>query len=188
MKNKILENILSHSKKTKSIISVRKYNEGDDIYVGYIVDYTDTLIILQHITKYGVEDGLMIEKIDNIETFESDDDYAKSLQFLFENKAKISKQTVKSMKLTNSEYWQYELLKIMFDKSKLVTIELNNDDLVSHGYIIDFDKTNLQFKPIDKLGNDEGITIYKLLDISGLTIDTLESRKRQALYDWKKKA
>ncbi|MBC7748727.1 MAG: hypothetical protein H7Z76_09170 [Methylotenera sp.] len=187
MKNKILDKILSHSKKTKSIIGVRKYNDGDDLLVGYIIDYTDTLIVLQHITKYGVEDGLIVEKIENIETFESDDDYVKSYQFLFENESKILKQTVKSIKLPNGDNWQYELLKMKFDNGKLVTVELNNDDLVTHGYIVDFDENNLQFKPIDKLGNNEGITIYKLSDISGLAIDRLESRKRQTFYDWKKK-
>jgi hypothetical protein len=188
MANKIVEKILSHSKKTKTLIGVRKYNDGDDLYIGYIVEYNDTLIVLQHVTIFGLEDGLMVEKIENIETFETEDDYVKSFQFLFKNKNKILKQTVKNIKLPESENWQYELLKSKFDKGKLVTIELNNDDKVTHGYIIDVDEKNLQFNPIDKLGKDEGITIYKLSDISGLTIDRLESRKRQAFYDWKKKA
>jgi hypothetical protein len=188
MTSKILNKVLSHSKKTKTITGVRKYNDGDDLYVGYVVDYNDTLLVLQHITKFGLEDGLMVEKIENIESFETEDDYVKSYQFLVKNKTKIFKQTVKSIKLPDNENWQYELLKARFDKGKLVTIELNNDDLVTHGYIVDFDESNLAFKPIDNLGNEEGTTIYKIADISGLTIDRVESRKRQALYEWKKKS
>lgn len=187
MTSKILEKILSHSKKTKTIIGVRKYNDGDDLYVGYIVDYNETLIVLQHITKFGLEDGLMVEKIDNIESFETEDDYVKSYQILVKNANKIKKQTVKTIKLNEGENWQYELLKAKFDKGKIVTVELNNDDLVAHGFIVDFDETFLYFNPIDKLGNDDGKNVYKLSDISGLTIDRLESRKRQAFYDLKKK-
>jgi hypothetical protein len=187
MTNKILDKILSHSKKTKTIIGVRNYNDGDDLYVGYIVDYNDTLIVLQHITKFGLEDGLIIEKIDNIESFDTEDDYLKSYQFLIKNVNKIQKQTVKSIKLSGGENWQYEMLKSKFDKGKMVTIELNKDDFVTHGYIVDFDETYIQFNSIDKLGNDEGQSIYKLSDISGLTIDRFESRKRQTFYDLKKK-
>ncbi len=187
MNSKILEKVLSHSKKTKTIIGMRKYNEGDDIYIGYVVDYNETLIVLQHVTKFGLEDGLMVEKIDNIESFETEDEYVKSYQLLVKNVNKIKKQTIKSLKLKEGENWQYELLKTKFDKGKIVTIELNNDNLVTHGFIVDFDETFLHFNPIDNLGNDEGSKIYKLSDISGLTIERLESRKRQTFYDLKKK-
>ncbi len=184
MKPKILEKIIAHSKKTKTLIGVRKYNEGDDFYVGYIVDFNDKLIVLQHITKFGLEDGLIVEKIENIESFETEEDYVKSYQFLFDNQNKISNQTIKNIKLSKGENWQYALLKNKFDKGQIFTIELNNDTYI-HGYLIDFDETYIQLKSIDNLGNNEGIIIYKLSDISGFTFERLESRKRQVFYDWK---
>jgi hypothetical protein len=91
MNNRILEKLLSHSKTTKTVIGIRKYNNEDEFYVGYIVDYNDTLIVLQHISKFGLEDGLLVEKI---ESFEAEDDYIKSYQLLFKNANTIGKQTV----------------------------------------------------------------------------------------------
>lgn len=187
MKNKILEKILIHSKKTKSLIGIRKYNEGDDFWLGYIVDFNEELIVLQHISKLGVDDGLLIEKIDNIESFETGDEYIKSYEFLYKNSSKVDKQTIKSVELPNSDSWQYDLLKNKFDKNKIVTIELNNSDTITHGFIIDFDETHFQFQPISNLGEEEGFNIYKISDISSLAVDRLESRKRQAFYNWRKK-
>ncbi len=188
MTNRILDKLLSHSKKTKTVIGVRKYNDGDDFYVGYIVDFNDTLIVLQHISKFGLEDGLLVEKIENIESFETEDDYVKSYQLLFKNANKIGRQTVKNIKLSKDENWQYELLKSKFDKGKIVTIELNNDDSLTHGFILDFDERHFHFKPISNLGVDEGENVYKLSDITSLTVDKIESRKRAALYEMRKKA
>ena len=187
----ILEKILLHSKTTKNIIRIRKYNDDDDFYIGYIVDYNSVLVVFQSITKYGLEDGLIVENISNIETFETEDDYLKSYQFLADNVHKIQKQTVKIINLPaekqDNQNWQYELLKTKFDEGKMVAIELNNGNYLIHGYIITFDKHHLQLNLIDQLGNEDGQNIYKLDDISGLTIDRLESRKRQALFDFKRK-
>ena len=79
MKNKVLNKILTHSKKTKTILSARRYNDDDNHYVGYIIDFNDTVFIMQQVSTYGLQDGLLIETFDNIETFEMDE-YEKSYQ------------------------------------------------------------------------------------------------------------
>ena len=188
MTNKILDKILAHSKKTKALIGIRKYNDGDDFWLGYIIDYNDTIVAMQLVSKFGLDDGLIVEKIENIESVETDNDYIKAFQYLYKNSSKIAKQTVKSIKISDVEKWQYELLKTKFHKGKLVTIELNNGDTITHGYIIDFDEIYLQFKPINNVGEEEGISVYKLSDISSLTVERIESRKRETFYNWKKKA
>ncbi len=188
MENNVLEKVLSHSKTTKNVIGIRKYNDGDDFYVGYIVDYTDTIIVFQHISKFGLEDGLLVEKIENIESFETGDEYIKTYQILFNNAKIIEKQTIKKLVLPKQENWQYEMLKNKFDKGKIVTVELSGDDTYTHGFIVDFDETYLNFKPITNLGVDEGGIIFKLSDIVGFSVDRLESRKREALYNLKKKS
>ena len=187
MENNVLEKLLSHSKTTKTAIGIRKYNDNDDLYVGYIVDYTDSIIVFQHISKYGLEDGLIVEKIENIETFETEDEYIKTYNYFFKNANIIGKQTIKKIKLPKDENWQYEMLKSKFDKGKIVTVEINNSGTDTHGFIVDFDETYLNFNPITNLGIDEGGIIFKLSDISGFAVDRLESRKREALYNSKKK-
>jgi len=186
MTTKILEKILSNSKQNKSIIGVRKYSDGEDIYIGYIVDYNETLIVLQHITKYGLEDGLIVEMIENIESFETGGEYTSAYQHLLTNHKEIKEQTVKTLKLEEGQNWQYHLLTSMFDIIKIITVELNNNTF-THGFIVDFDETYVHLNQIDHVGKDEGTIIYKINDIVSLTIDRLESRKRLALYKWRKK-
>lgn len=185
MTQNILENFLAHSKKTKSIIGIRKHN--DDLYVGYIVDYNETYIIMQHISKTGMEDGLLIEQISSIESFETDDDYVKSYQMLFLDKTKIGKQTIKNVKLPKGADWQYELLMSLFGKGKIISIELKGADDVIHGFILGFDETYLRLKPIGSTGTDEGESIYHLGDIDAITVDRIESRKRETFYKLKNK-
>jgi hypothetical protein len=187
MKKNILSSILEHSKKTKSIICARRSNDEDSLYVGYIVDFTETIIIMQQITTYGLEDGLFIESIDNIETFEFEDEYAKSFQFLFENQSKIKKQTIHTLKLPKSKNWKFEMLKNFKNEAKIITIILSAENITIHGFIIDFDENMICLNPISKLGENQGKVTYKLNDISSLTIDELESRKRKAFYDWRNK-
>lgn len=184
MQSRIVESILSHSKETKSLIGIRKYNDGDNFYVGYIIDYNETLVSFQHITKYGAKDGVMVEKIGGIESFETGDDYMKAYQFLMMHPDKIPQQTVKNVNLPDADNWQYEILKGLHDESRIVTIELNNDSVI-HGYIIDLDEDILQINPISNSGKDEGVSIYKLDDISAISTERLESRKRQAFFNWR---
>jgi hypothetical protein len=181
MPDKILNKILSHSKKAKGLIGIRKYSEDGEYYVGYIVDYNETFIAFQHVTKYGLEDGLYIEQIKNIESFETDDEYGKSYQALFNNNIKIESQTVKSLVVPQKKSWQHELLKSKFDKGKIITIGLD-DETIIHGYVVSYDETYLYLNLIGSLGEDEGKNLYKLDDIAAFSVDILESRKRAAFH------
>jgi len=187
MKKNILTKILTHSKKTKTILSARKYNEDDTHYVGYIVDFNDTVFVMQQVSTYGLHDGLLIETFDNIETFEIDE-YEKSYQYLFDNADKITKQTITTLTLPKSDNWKFDLLKTLFAEKKIITIQLSSDNIIVTGFILDFDETYLQFNVISPIGEDQGKVIYKLVDISTFTIDELESRKRKAFNDWRQKA
>ena len=187
MKQTILFKILANSKKKKAIISARKYNDDDTLYVGYIVDFNDSLFLMQQISTYGLHDGLLIESLDNIESFEINE-YEKSYQYLFENTDKISEQTISSLTLPKGAKWKYNLLKTLFAQKKIVTIQLSTDNTIVTGFITDLDEKYLHFNMISNIGEDQGKIIYKLTDISTFTIDELESRKRNTFYKWRQKA
>ncbi|GAB2815860.1 hypothetical protein [Ferruginibacter profundus] len=187
MISRIIREILTYSQETKTLISVRKRNSDDNVWVGYIVDFNDTLFVLQHISSLGLEDGMIIERIDNIDNFEIEDNYIKSIQLLFDNQNRIQKQIVKTVEISNEDNWQYELLKIGFDQGKIITVEVNNSDTVNFGFVLDYDDTSLQLKAITKTGEDDGIETYRLADITSITVDRLEGRKRQLLHEIKKK-
>ena len=187
MKKNILTKILTHSKKTKTILSARRYNDDDNHYCGYIVAFNDTVFIMQQVSTYGLHDGLLIETFDNIETFELDE-YEKSYQYLFDNSDKITNQTIKSLKLPKGDKWKYDLLKTLFAEKKIITIQLSSDNIIVTGLIVDFDEAHLQLNLISPIGIDQGKIVYKLSDISAFTIEELESRKRKTFNDWRQKA
>ena len=187
MKKNILTKLLTHSKKTKTILSARKYNEDDTHFVGYIIDFNETVFVMQQVSMYGLHDGLLIETFDNIETFEIDE-YEKSYQYLFDNADKITEQTITKLALPKGDNWKFDLLKTLFAEKKIITIQLSSDNIIVTGFILDFDETYLQFNVISPIGEDQGKVIYKLADISTFTIDELDSRKRKVFNDWRQKA
>jgi hypothetical protein len=187
MKNKILEKLLKTSKKEKSIISARQYGEKSNQFVGYILDFNENVFIMQQVSTNGLDDGILIESFENIETFDVGE-YEKAYQFLFENSDKISKQIVKEIDLPISENWKYSILEKLFLSNEVVTIQLKSDNNTVTGNIISFNKTHLEFNPLNNIGKDEGIIIYKLEDISTFTINEMESRRIKLLKSWREKA
>lgn len=183
----MLSKALAHSKKNKSVIGVRKYGDDSEFYAGYIVDFTEELLVLQHLTKYAVEDGIIVFRMQDIESFETEDDYVKAIQYLFDNPEKLLKQSVKALKAGKYESWQYHFLKTVASSKSIITIEINKGELETNGFIMDFDKDFLKLQPISNTGASEGENFYKLEDITSISINKLESRKREALFLRKKK-
>jgi hypothetical protein len=184
----ILNNILEHSKANKQLIGFRKYHDGGDIYVGYVIDYNDVFIQLQHITKYGDEDGILLLKIDDMESFEAEEDYYKFHQYLISNGNKIKPQEVRSFPIPETEDWQYEALIHLSEFKTIITISLRTDDSIINGYILDFDEVYLNFQTVGNLGEDTGFAIYRLADIASVGIGRMEARKRETFYEWRNKA
>lgn len=185
MKNSILIKVLQASKENKQLIGIRKYGDEDDFWCGYIHDSNEDLVYIQHFTKFGKSDGLIIEKIDNIECFEFDDEYSKSYQYLINNHDKL--ESLKSIEIiiVDSENWQFEILKQLSEHDRLIKIEINNDSAYT-GSIAEFDNEMISLACVGNLGEDEGKALYRLSDITSIQFDRMEERKRQLLYQWRK--
>lgn len=179
----ILKHILEESKKKKTIISARKYNDGKTIYVGYILDFNDSIFMMQQVSKNGLEDGIYIDNIENIESFELRD-YEQAYQFLFENSFKLSDQKIKYIDLPNSENWKFELIKLLFSLNDIVSIKFNNDDYVT-GYILNYDEVNVNFKCYNDVGIVDGIIIYKIEDFCSFNIDDFDIRRTKLFINWR---
>jgi hypothetical protein len=187
MTSRIISEILTYSQETKTLIGVRKRNSEDSVWVGYITDFNDSIFILQHVSSLGIEDGLVIEMIDNIDNFETDDDYLKSIQLLFEQENPVQKQQVKAVEMPGEDNWQYDLLKNGFDQGRIITVEVNDSNTVNYGFVLDYDEISLQLRAVTKVGEENGTETYCLAEITSLTVDRLEGRKRQFLYEMKKR-
>ena len=185
MKTEIIKKILLFSKENKSIISTRQFGETATQFVGYILDFKENIFSMQQITTNGFKDGILIESIDNIETIECGE-YERAYQFLHDNFDKIDKQTINNIELPQNENWKFELIKQLHLLNEIISIQLESDKNIIIGKIVNFDETHLEFNPLNNVGKDEGIVIYKLDNITTFTINELESRRIKLFSEWRK--
>jgi hypothetical protein len=185
MKNKLITKILSESKKSKKIIGIRKYGDEDAFWCGYIVDFNDALVTIQHFTKYGKPDGLIIERIEDIESIDVDDPYSVAFQYLIKNSHKIEKQTAAVPGLPQGDNWRADILSQLHKKNILVSID--TEDVNVCGFVLSFDAEYFALQCVGKLGEQEGTSYYRIEDLDSIHLDGMELRKRKLLYDWKNK-
>ena len=123
MSESILFEILKKSKENKEIIGIWKYNDKDDgFWAGYVKDYNEELVTIQHFTKYGKSDGIIIERIENIISVDFDDDYSKAMQCLIDYSSELDKEEHFEIELNDYEEWQLEILKQLEGTDRIVSI------------------------------------------------------------------
>jgi len=187
MNNEVLKNVLSKSKKNKSLISLHKASI-DDFCVGYVIDFNDSHIVIQHITKYGVKDGIHVDEIANLEKIETESTYLKACQVLFENPTALPEQTINNPFFSLSESWQYDLLNGNSSTGELIAFELSGDTMFNFGFLIDFDENNFIVHLVGESGESQGTNVYHLIDVSAFGFDTLQCRKRRHMFNLLNKA
>ena len=182
----ILNKILERSKLNKELIGLWKYNDEDGFWCGYIINYNENLVTIQHYTKYGKKDGIIISQISDIQSVDFNDDYAKAMQCVIDYSTELEKEDETNIILTESEDWQFELLKQMEGNlDKITSLEINGNNYFS-GFILEVSEYDFILQCVGKLGEDEGTVIYRNEDITGFKINDIENRKRTMLYKWRK--
>lgn len=177
--------ILEKSKVEKGFVGIWLYNDDDGFWSGVVQDYTDELVILQHYTKYGKPDGLIIEQISNIESIDFGDDYAKVMEFLIENAHLLDQQPKVALQIKDPAYWQKSILEdFIGDKNTIVRVQINNDSYFS-GLVDWCDDESLILEMIGTEGQDEGKSLFKMDDITAIRVNDLENRKKLLLYKWR---
>ena len=180
----ILREILQESQDKKKIIGIRIYGHEDSFYSGYVLAFNDEIFQIRHFSTYGKDDGIVIEKIEGIENIEYNDDYCESQQYLILKNEEIEKSNLHNYTFELSENWKFDNLKKFVDQKIIVTIENSKKENIC-GFITRVTESELIMNTIGKHGEDEGLSYYKLEDISSIQPDDLECRKRVHLYNWK---
>ena len=182
----IFNKILERSKLNKELIGLWKYNDEDGFWCGYVIDYNENLVTIQHYTKFGKKDGIIIAQISDIQSVDFNDEYAKAMQCVIDYSYELEKEDETKIRITESEDWQFELLKQMEGNlDKITSLEINSTNYFS-GFILEVSEYDFILHCIGKLGEDEGTVIYKIEDITGFRINDIDNRKRTMLYKWRK--
>lgn len=174
--------LLEKSKETKSLIGFNYHGSDSGFYCGYVLEYNDEFIIIQHFSKFGVNDGILIHKISDIKYFESDTDYLNGIKLLANNQAVVQKQTYRLNQASNKLDSFVSLFESFIgSKDYLIKFELEYDEIY-FGFIEWCDEENFSIINIDQDGKNTGKAIFKFEDLKVYWIDDLECRKRFLLY------
>lgn len=182
--NSQFEKILEHSKNTQSIIAIFQDASNTDFWAGYIVDYNDEFFIMQHITKYGKKDGLIIEPFYKIRRIDKDD-YCKCLQYVFKHHQELDKEETLNLTIAKEENWVYNaLVQINGETDYIVRISVGNDSRFA-GFVTDVTEIDFKLKCIGHDGQDEGNLYFLTEDVNSFRINDLEARRRLMLYHFR---
>ena len=177
--------ILNKSKNEKKFIGIWLYGDDEGFWSGYVKDYNEDLVILQHYSKYGKPDGVIIEEIENIESIDFDDDYSKAMEYIIDHADELDYESEINLKIKHPDQWQKEILDDQIGKKdRIVRIEVNQENTCS-GLVEWSDNNNVVIHRIGKEGQDEGRSLFKIEDISSIRINDIENRKKLMLFNWR---
>ena len=181
-KLKMILDLLEKSEETKSLIGLNFYGSGNGFYCGYVLQYNDEFIIIQHYSKFGVNDGIIVHKIADIQYFESDTVYLKGIKLLIENQDIIQRQTYSPIPNKNIiESFAHLFESFLGNKDFLLKFELTDDEIY-FGFIEWCDENCFSTILVDNDGLVIGKSIFKFDDLKVYWIDDLECRKRYFFY------
>ena len=177
--------VLQKSKEKRTLIGINLYGSDNGFYCGYVMDYNDAFVILQHYTKFGLSDGILVHKLADIKYFETETDYLKGIQLLIDSPNEILKQTFK----TNNSNEILDSFTNLFEsfignKDYFVKFEMNDDEIY-FGLIEWCDEESFSIINIDSDGAIIGKAIFKFEDLKLYWVDDLDCRKRKILYNKK---
>jgi len=107
----IFYKILENSKANKELIGLWKYNDDEGFWCGYVINFNENFIKIQHYTKFGKKDGIIIAQMSDIESVDFQDDYAQAMQYVIDNADRLDNEVTIPIDLPQSEGWQLEYLK-----------------------------------------------------------------------------
>lgn len=179
----LIKKYLDQSIKNKKIISIYTYNDSC-FYCGYVSSFSEDFVQFKHFSKYGIADGILNLKFDNIRKIELESPYNKNIKYLIENPHLINIETNLDSCDLDSDGIVGLLQKYQNNRSTIVSIETNGEDL--SGFVEEVNYSYLVFTEVYPQTYATETSIFKISDITNVRIDDLLSRKTYILYNWNK--
>ena len=179
--SKILEDSLNKNK----YLSIWIYSDEETFWCGKIISFTNEIITFQHYTKYGKKDGIIFIELSQIKNIDFDDEYTKSIAYVIENSERIARENPIDLTIINDDNWKIEILNQLNKKTTFISSIKVYGDYYS-GFIIEVDEDSFVLKCIDTLGIDQGLSMFRIEDITEFKLNDIDNRKRFLLYNWRK--
>jgi hypothetical protein len=85
----------------------------------------------------------------------------------------------------SENFYQNIIQQFTAETDVIISVQINNDEY-STGYVKEVSETDFSMICVGKMGEDLGISILKIDDITNIQIDDIDNRKRNLLYKWRK--
>lgn len=182
----LILDLLEKSKTTKELLSFTKYGEDESFWFGYVVEYSEEFVAIQHYTRFGKSDGIIIHPLIGFQRIDFNDDYSKAMQCVIDYSDEIYKANKIPIEFGLGESFHLNILQQFLGKTdSIISVQINNDQF-SSGYIQEVTENDFSMICVGKAGEDLGISILKIEDISSIQIDDIDNRRRNLLYKWRK--
>ena len=177
----MIETILKESRKNKTLVGLNYYGNDSGFFCGYVIEFNADFVVLQHYSKFGMPDGILVHKLADIKYFEKDTEYLRGIKLLIKHQELIHKQTFSlANKKGSIESLFFMLESLIGDKDYLVKFELYDGE-IHFGFVEWCDEESLSIIKVDPDGLT-GKALFKLEDVKLYWVDDLECRKRKVVY------
>ncbi len=180
----LFKDAFSKSKDEKKVICIYLNGEDTDFWCGYIIDYNEDIVVLRHYTKYGIPDGIILEKIVNIECIKYDNEYCRLMAQLIADPSVLDFKDGWRLPMNKLANWQHDTLELLLNKAdRIARIEIDKD-LIYCGLVKWLDQDIVIITELNGHGGEEGTVLLKVEDITEIRINDLDCRRRLVFHRW----
>jgi hypothetical protein len=160
----LFSDLLRRAQKEKRMLGVRTTQSGDRFSVGYIINFSDEVLMLRVINRDGMQTGIQSYDIADIYQLDFDDRYIRNIELKEDNLDKVY-AGLKSPVFMEQEYLSIPLLLGRAkDVQQLVflTTRIGHD---LYGYILEFTEQEILLECYTEYGEADGLTVIQVENI-----------------------
>lgn len=135
---------------------------------GFIQEYSKEYVLINSITPYGLYDGYIILKREEIYRIEKEDCYGKKLHRLYSLQNQSHKLVLKK-----TDSWLLNLLYFANASRLAISVELLSSEYNDlQGYVLGVEEDRVIIEQLDGYGNKDGYSVVALNDITFVYCDS----------------
>ncbi len=152
------------------------FGNGDKFFCGKILAVNEDFVVLRSYTPYGVYDGYIVKRINELRRIEQNSKYLKSLSDMVK-----CKHTDSELEIIISGNCLMSMLCHSVSSGQIISIELEECDELIIGYVTKIEDNILSIKQYNEYGDCDGTSFLCSDDIVSLYIDGENERKIEVI-------
>jgi len=172
MQKDLFKKILKSSKENGSYINIYTDQENTDKFsMCIVISFDDDFVLTKKVSPEGNYDGFSILLTEYIYCIEFEDNYIKRKTLTI--KEDISKIQLKDQELLVNNFRFDDTIDLILKQKYLCSINLIYDRGFI-GYVEDFDGENIIIRNIDDNNNEDGFSVFKVVEIEKVNLFSTE--------------